>query len=166
MENLRLWFSLCQYLSGVVEIFNDAFKHGISVFYDNRCIESLAFNGCACGSDGKAFWAGIIFEPRQEQTIAVSLSPVAVITHIEQYIEMFCKKDIDDCQDGLFNHWVMSRTNLLHLLNDKLKSITSTYGCIFFKGNCIVNATFGFKNVPSLWRKHDVVKGMLINRVE
>ena len=69
-------------------------------------------------ASGKLFNSGFSLTPASQGVIAVSLPRVTVITHIEQYIEMFCKKDIDDCQDGLFNHWVMSRTNLLHLLND------------------------------------------------
>ena len=123
-DRIQLRLALSKGLGCTLEVCNDGFEQGISVFYYNSCIEALALNDGAGRTNGDAIWRSMLFEPCKEQSITIGLTPVTIVTHIEQYVKMLCKKLIENGKDSLLNFWVMRRGLVVQLLNDKLVSVT------------------------------------------
>ena len=99
----------------------------------------------------------MLFEPGKEQSIAICLTPVTIITHIEQYIKVLFKKFIENGKDGLFYFWVMGRSTIVHFPYDKLIGIASPNRHFFFKRYRITNSKFCFKPEFSIRGQSDVI---------
>ena len=147
VENrIPLWLACRQRQGCHLEIGNNAFEQGVPVFYDDGCIESLAFNSGTCRTNSKSVRSSMSPEPCKEQTVAISFAPVAVITHVKQHVKMLFEKNIEDGKNGLFNLCIMWRTLIFEFLNDKLESVTTSYRLFGFKGNQIMDVKAGGKN--------------------
>jgi len=60
---MQLRLALSKSLGRTLEICNNGFEEGISVFYDNSGIETLAFNSGASGTNGESLWYRMLFKP-------------------------------------------------------------------------------------------------------
>ena len=149
-----------------LEIFNNGFEQGIPVLDNDGSVKARSFYDCACCTDGEAIAVCMFSEPGKKQAVAVGLTPVAVIAHIEKHIKILQKELVDNSQNRQLDLWVVGRAYLLSFFYDKLIGFTPAKGSLFFKRNSVVNSFVGFKNITSPRGKHDVIDVMAINAVE
>ncbi len=161
-----LRFACCKHLGSCLEVSNDVFKQGIPVLYDNSSIETFAFNNCAGSSNCETLWGSMFLKPCKKQAITIGFAPVAVVTHIKNYIEAFYKENVEYSQNSLFNLGVMWRTLVFQLLNNKLKSGTTADWLFCFKRNQVVDAKISGKNKITIWSIRNLVWGFCIDKVK
>lgn len=164
-----LWLALGQCLSSHLEIGNNGFEHRVPVFHDNSRIESFPFNDGACSTNSKTVWSSMFSEPCKKKSVAIGLTSVAVVAHIEQYVKVLFKEYVEDCKNGLLYLCIMWRTLILQFLNDKLEGVTASNRSFLFKRNQVMNAKIGSKDEVTIrgirhlvWRLGiDLIKGQL-----
>ena len=78
---IQLRLALSMRLGSTLEIGNNGFEQRIPVFYDNSGIEALALNNGISRTNGETISRSMLFEPGKEQSIAIGLTPVTIVTH-------------------------------------------------------------------------------------
>ena len=150
-SKIQLRLALSKSLGSTLEIGNNGFEQRIPVFYDNSGIEALALNNGISRTNGETIRRSMLFEPGKEQSIAIGLTPVTIVTNIEQYVKMLFKKYVEYGKYGLFHLCIMRRTLMVKFLNDKLESVTAAHRCFIFERNKIVDTKIGGKNKRELY---------------
>ena len=56
-------------------------------------------------TNGETIRRSMLFEPGKEQSIAIGLTPVTIVTHIEQYVKMLFKKYVEYGKDSGYQDW-------------------------------------------------------------
>ena len=131
MEALRLVGG--QGLRCGLEFISNGFQQRVPVFYDNGCVESVSFNDSAGCADCETTGLRKFVKPAKEQTIALRLSSVAIITNVKQDVQVLSEKLVDDGQNGLFYFWVVRRVLVFNFLNNKLKSFATAQRLVMIK---------------------------------
>ena len=72
---------------------------------NNSGIEALALNNGISRTNGETIRRSMLFEPGKEQSIAIGLTPVTIVTNIEQYVKMLFKKYVEYGKDSGYQDW-------------------------------------------------------------
>ena len=150
-DRIPLRLALSKSLGCALEICDDGFEQRIPVFYDNSGIEALTLNNGVSCTNSETIGGSMLLEPGKEQPIAIGLTPVTIVTHVEQHIKMLFKKYIKDGKNCLFYFCIMWRTLMIKFLNDKLESVTTSHRRFIFERDKIVDTKIGGKNEITIW---------------